>query len=81
MKILVTGVAGFIGFHLVKKLLDKKIIVYGIDNINDYYDRGIKKARLKELKKYKNFIFYFISLSNKQKINNIVKKKKNILHN
>tara|TARA_B100001057_G_scaffold383421_1_gene389638 strand:- start:1743 stop:2708 length:966 start_codon:yes stop_codon:yes gene_type:complete len=74
MKILVTGVAGFIGFHLVKKLLDKKIIVYGIDNINDYYDRGIKKARLKELKRSKNFIFYFISLSNKQKINNIVKK-------
>ncbi len=76
MKILVTGVAGFIGFHLVKKLLDKKIIVYGIDNINDYYDRGIKKARLKELKRSKNFIFYFISLSNKQKINNIVKKNK-----
>ena len=74
MKILVTGVAGFIGFHLVKKLLDKKIIVYGIDNINDYYDIGIKKARLKELKRSKYFIFYFISLSNKQKINNIVKK-------
>ena len=76
MKILVTGVAGFIGFHLVKKLLDKKIIVYGIDNINDYYDRGIKKARLKELKKYKNFFFNLTSLSNKQKINNIVKKNK-----
>lgn len=45
-KILVTGTAGFIGFHLAKRLLDEGWSVTGIDNINDYYDRGIKYARL-----------------------------------
>ena len=49
MKILVTGAAGFIGFHLSKSLLSKGHTVIGIDNINDYYDVNLKYARLKEL--------------------------------
>ncbi len=49
MKILVTGTAGFIGFHLAKKLLERGDEVVGIDNINDYYDVNLKYARLKEL--------------------------------
>lgn len=49
MKILVTGVAGFIGFHVAKRLLDQGVIVVGIDNINDYYDVTLKHARLHEL--------------------------------
>ncbi|PNV83952.1 MAG: NAD-dependent epimerase [Sulfurimonas sp.] len=49
MKILVTGTAGFIGFHLAKKLLERGDEVVGIDNINDYYDVNIKYARLNEL--------------------------------
>ncbi len=49
MKILITGAAGFIGFHLSKKLLDSGHDVVGLDNINDYYDTGLKYARLKEL--------------------------------
>lgn len=49
MKILVTGAAGFIGFHLSKKLLIEGHSVIGIDNINDYYDVNLKYARLKEL--------------------------------
>jgi UDP-glucuronate 4-epimerase len=49
MKILVTGTAGFIGFHLAKKLLDRGDEVIGLDNINDYYDVNLKYARLKEL--------------------------------
>ena len=48
-KILVTGAAGFIGFHLAKKLLDLDYQVLGIDNINDYYDIDLKYDRLKEL--------------------------------
>ena len=42
MKILITGVAGFIGFHLSKNLLDKGHTIYGIDNINNYYDITLK---------------------------------------
>ena len=43
MQILITGVAGFIGFNLAKFLLDKKISIYGVDNINDYYSVSLKK--------------------------------------
>ncbi len=49
MKILVTGTAGFIGYHLAKKLLERGDEVIGIDNINDYYDVNLKYGRLKEL--------------------------------
>ena len=47
MKILVTGAAGFIGFHLVRKLIDNEIEVIGFDNINNYYDENLKKNRIK----------------------------------
>ena len=47
MKILITGAAGFIGFHLAKKLIENKISVITIDNLNDYYDVSIKKKELK----------------------------------
>ena len=49
MKILVTGTAGFIGYHLAKKLLERGDEVVGLDNINDYYDVNLKYARLNEL--------------------------------
>ena len=50
MKILVTGAAGFIGYHLSKKLLERGDSVVGIDNINDYYDTALKYGRLAESK-------------------------------
>ena len=50
MKILITGVAGFIGFHLANKLFSKNFDLVGIDNINRYYDLDLKKSRLKNLK-------------------------------
>ena len=74
MKILITGSAGFIGFHLSKKLLKEKHTIYGLDNLNNYYDVKIKKDRNKELLDYKKYFFFKYSLSNKDKINNIVKK-------
>ena len=56
--ILVTGCAGFIGFHLCKHLLKKTYKVYGVDNLNNYYSPKLKKIRLSILKKNKNFINY-----------------------
>ena len=53
-KILITGTAGFIGFHLAKKLLDKKFQVIGIDGLTDYYDINLKLLGIKFFK-YKNF--------------------------
>lgn len=52
MKILVTGAAGFIGFHVIKKLLEQGATVVGIDNLNDYYDVNLKIARLQQLSGY-----------------------------
>ena len=62
-KILVTGCAGFIGMHLCKSLLDDGRSVVGIDNINNYYDRSLKKARLKRLAAYNNFTFESVDLA------------------
>ena len=77
--ILVTGCAGFIGFHLTKQLLKKNFSVYGIDNINNYYNVNYKKDRLRFLKSYKNFNFENIDLCNSKKISKFFKKKKYIL--
>ena len=49
--ILVTGAAGFIGFHLARRLISDGWTVYGLDNLNDYYDPRLKQARLDELQK------------------------------
>ena len=69
-RILVTGSAGFIGFHLCKELLKKKIFVIGIDNLDNYYDVNLKKKRLQILKKYRNFKFLNIDIINKKKLTN-----------
>lgn len=71
MKILVTGAAGFIGFHLSNFLLDKDYQVIGIDNLNDYYDPQLKKDRLKILGEYSNFRFYKVDLKDKKDIDDI----------
>ena len=63
MKILITGVAGFIGFHTAKKFIDKGYQVVGIDNLNDYYDVNLKKSRLKILANSESFTFHEIDIS------------------
>ncbi|MBK5463482.1 NAD-dependent epimerase [Peribacillus sp. TH27] len=73
MKILVTGAAGFIGFHLTKRLLAQDINVIGVDNTNDYYDVNLKNDRLKILEKNPKFEFYKMDISNKEKLNQIFK--------
>jgi UDP-glucuronate 4-epimerase len=67
-KILVTGAAGFIGFHLCKSLLEDGYVVLGIDNINDYYDPTLKLARLEQLKPYKNFKFEKVDIADRESI-------------
>ncbi|NOH16232.1 NAD-dependent epimerase [Clostridium cochlearium] len=75
-KILVTGAAGFIGFHLSSLLLKKDYQVIGIDNINDYYDVKLKEDRLHILKQNDNFTFHKIDLKDKEKIDNLFSKYK-----
>lgn len=71
MKILITGAAGFIGFHLSKKLLDDSYQIIGIDNLNDYYDPSLKQSRLEILGKYNNFNFHKVDLKDKTAVDNI----------
>ena len=75
-KILITGTAGFIGFHLAKKLLDKNFQVIGIDGLTDYYDVNLKLARHKILSKYKNFYKVEFLLEDSKKLKGIFKEYK-----
>ena len=68
MKILVTGVAGFIGFHLASRLLAQGDRVYGVDNINNYYDISLKKARLQQILYHKNFTFKRLDISDRASV-------------
>ena len=72
--VLVTGAAGFIGFHLSKKLLEAGREVAGLDNLNDYYDVTLKQNRLKILKGYPAFRFFQIDLKNKKELDEVFQK-------
>ncbi len=91
MKILVTGTAGFIGFHLSKKLIDRGDSVFGLDSINDYYDVNLKYGRLLEKgidrksisynkkvgsKKYSNYQFIKLNLEDKENIYKLFREEK-----
>ncbi len=91
MKILITGTAGFIGFHTALKFIKEGFDVIGLDSINDYYDKNLKYARLSETgiekneiqdaklvqsKKYKNYKFIKLQLEDKDEILNLFKTEK-----
>lgn len=91
MKILITGTAGFIGFHLAKNLIERGDEVIGLDNINEYYDVNLKYGRLRETgiasenidynkpivsRKYNNYRFIKLNLEDKENIENLFKKEK-----
>lgn len=76
MKILVTGVAGFIGSHLTKYLIARGDEVVGLDNLNDYYDVNLKLARLKQLEGQTNFRFVKLDLIDRQGIEGLFQQEK-----
>jgi len=75
-EVLVTGAAGFIGFHLAKRLLDEGKEVHGLDSLNAYYDITLKKARLAELVKYKNFSFTHADIADLKAVQELFRKLK-----
>lgn len=80
-KILLTGCAGFIGFHVIKKLCEKNFLVTGVDNLDPYYDVKLKKERIKILKK--NYLPYqkgdiLKTSANISKLKKMIKRKSNI---
>ncbi|SHM58518.1 SDR family NAD(P)-dependent oxidoreductase [Gracilibacillus kekensis] len=68
---LVTGAAGFIGYHLSKRLLEQGAKVVGVDNLNDYYDVTLKETRLSSLQIHNNFTFIQADISDKRKVESI----------
>ena len=81
MNFLISGSAGFIGFHLSEFLLKKKHNVYGVDDLNNYYDVKLKKSRLDILKKYKNFVFFKRKIEDIKIVKFFKKKKIDIIIN
>ncbi len=71
LNIMITGVAGFIGFHLAKKLLESGYDVVGIDNLNNYYDISLKKERLGILNEFSKFRFILLDISDTQPLEQI----------
>ncbi|HMQ67503.1 MAG TPA: NAD-dependent epimerase/dehydratase family protein [Ignavibacteria bacterium] len=76
MKILITGAAGFIGYHISKRLCEEGMEVLGIDNLNSYYDIRLKEDRLSILEKYENFSFEKIDLADKAHLMEYFKKER-----
>ena len=73
MKILITGAAGFIGFHLAKRFAAAGAEVFGIDNLNDYYSVELKKDRLRQLETEQNFRFEAVDLADGESLNELFK--------
>ncbi len=73
MKVLITGTAGFIGFHLAKFLLERGDQVIGYDNVNDYYDVRLKEARMRILEGYDGYVFQKADLCDRTALDDVVK--------
>jgi len=78
MSVLVTGAAGFIGFHVAKKLLQRGERVVGIDNLNHYYDVRLKEARLAKLNRYSEFSFARVDIVHRDNIFDLVEHQRDL---
>ena len=76
MKIIVTGVCGFIGFHVSRALMARGDMVIGLDNMNDYYDISLKQSRLNGLNAHAEFNFYKINIADKKAVADIFETEK-----
>ena len=76
MNIFLTGAAGFIGFHTCEMFLKSGAKIWAVDNLNNYYDKGLKVKRLNILKKNKKFFFQNIDISDNNKLSKFIKNKK-----
>ena len=74
MRILVTGCAGFIGYHFCRRLISENFEVIGVDNLDPYYSVSLKKSRLNKLKQQKAFSHYLCDVQNKQDLESIFQK-------
>ena len=71
MNVLVTGVAGFIGYFVAQRLLADGYVVHGIDNFNDYYDVSLKQDRLAQLLPHPSFSFVSLDLADRGKVDDL----------
>jgi UDP-glucuronate 4-epimerase len=71
-RVIVTGAAGFIGYHTALELLRRNVSVVGIDNVNDYYDVRLKRHRLETLMSHPRFAFHQVDIENKQELDGLV---------
>jgi UDP-glucuronate 4-epimerase len=74
MKVLITGVAGFIGYYVAQRLLSDGMQIYGVDNLNNYYDVNLKKARLSNLQSQPSFTFEFLELCDRNNVQQLFQK-------
>ena len=79
-KIIVTGSAGFIGFHVAKRLLEQGHTVVGVDNPNSYYSVQLKKDRLKQLESFENFRFHCLDIADNKAMENMWQQEQPITH-
>jgi len=73
MKRIVSGAAGFIGFHVCQALLRDQVQVVGLDNLNDYYDPGLKRARLALLNQHPGFSFHHIDVADRSMVHSLIR--------